>query len=189
MSFSTDIHRLPQNALENTPKRSRRIAIEEVDNPVLLEGIALWRHLCKGRKYPSRNDITPRVLRQLLRNTTLVKVVDGGNDYEYRIVGDAFVMAHGMSVQGRRWSDTAGLSAGYHDYIKPIYDEVVHDAATIATRGWIERGAGSKGHVWCEYVFLPLGEAEVDHILIFAAYVGRDGLSHIDGSFSGSFDN
>ena len=188
MSLETDIDRLSQNAPEMNPKRNRRIALEAIDNAVLLDGIALWRALSKDRPYPSRNAITPRVMKPLLRNTTLVRVIDGGRDYEYRIVGDAYVMAHGVSFQGKLWSETAALSPGYYKYIKPIYDAVVRDAAIIATRGWIERGAGSAGHVYCEYVFLPLGDTEVDHILIFAAYVRHDGLAHIAGSPSGSFD-
>lgn len=188
MSRNLDIHRQSQNALEKTSRRNERVAVEDIGNTVLLDGIDMWRRLAGGRCYPTRKDITPRLLKPLLRNTTLVRVIDGGRDYEYRIVGDAYVMAHGVSFQGRRWSQIADLSPGYHKYIKPIYDEVAHDAAIVGTRGWIERGAGSQGHVYCEYVFLPLGDAEVDHILVFATYIRADGLAHVAGSFSSSFD-
>lgn len=188
MSRSLDIHHLSHKALEKTSRRCRRVAVEDVDNTILLDGIGLWRELSGARSYPSRKDITPRLLKPLLRNTTLVRVIDGGRDYEYRIVGDAYVMAHGVSFQGRLWSQIANVSPGYHKYIKPIYDEVVRDAAVIATRGWIERGSGSVGSVYCEYVFLPLGDVEVDHILVFATYVRADGQAHVAGSYSGSFD-
>lgn len=167
----------------------RVIALDLVDNPLLLEGIALWRSLAGDNPYPARSDITARVLKPLLRNVSLLKVVDGGQDYEHRIVGDAFVMAHGRSCQGMLWSETVKLFAGFRDFIKPIYDGVVRNGEPIATRGWIERGAGSTGHVYCEYVYLPLGSAEtgVDHILIFAVYLKRDGIGQNDPAITGSF--
>jgi hypothetical protein len=187
MSTDQDIDPLSADSLEGAQRTSRCIALEAVDNSILLDGITLWRSLCRGQKFPSRNDVTPRALKGLLRNTTLVKVIDGGKDYEYRIVGDAYVLAHGTSFQGRLWSDTAKFSPGYKSYIKPIYDKVVREAQPVATRGWIERGVGSTGRVFCEYVFLPLGETDVDHILIFAVYLRRDGLEHVASGFTGSF--
>lgn len=175
--------------IDGCPRKrtSKCIPLSEVDSAILLDGIALWRSLSEGRKFPSRSAITPRVLKPLLRNTTLVRVVNGGEDYEYRIVGDAYVLAHGVSFQNKRWSETAGLLPDYHDYVKPIFDQVVHHAEPVATRGWIGRGAGSNGHVYSEYVFLPLGDSEVDHILVFAVYIRRDGLEHVANSLSGSF--
>jgi hypothetical protein len=111
----------------------------------------------------------------LLRNTTLLRVIDGGKDYEYRIVGDAYVMAHGVSFQGKRWSQTDKLSPGYHAMIKSIYDRVVRKAEPVAMRGWIERSGHTSELIYSEYVFLPLGigDETVDHILVFAVYVPR----------------
>lgn len=170
-------------------RTSRHISLDEVDNAVLLDGIALWKSLCAGKKYPSRSAVTPRAIKLLLRHTMLVRVIDGGADYDYRIVGDAYVMAHGTSFQGRKWSELRIVSPGFQKAIKGVYDRVVQDGAPVATRGWIERGAGSSGHVYSEYVFLPLGEETtgVDHILIFAVYVRRDGLEHVGAAIRGSF--
>lgn len=159
-------------------KMSKRVAVADMDNPVLLQGMALWQSLKGERRYPARAEVSARILKPLLRNTMLVRVVDGGRDYEYRIVGDAYVQAHGVSYQGMRWSETAALTPLYHKHIKPVYDEVVREGEAICTRGWIERCAG-RGRIYSEYLFLPLGDKEVDHILIFAAYVRRDGLEHI----------
>lgn len=166
----------PLDAPANT---SSHVPLAEIDNPVLLQGISYWRALRVGRRYPSRHDVTPRGLGALLRNTTLLRVVDGGRDYEYRIVGDAYVMAHGVSFQGKRWSETDKLSPVYHAMIKPTYDRVVRQAEPVAMRGWIERGGGTNEYIYSEYVFLPLGEADigVDHILIFAIYLPREKLN------------
>lgn len=167
----------------------RIIPLEEVGNATLQQGIALWRDIAGEEAFPARSAISARCLKPLLRNTTLVRVIDGGRDYEYRVVGDAYVMAHGTSFQGKKWRDVAAISPGFHAYIKPIYDRVVRTGEPIATCGWIERGAGSKGQVYCEYVYLPLGTAQsvVDHILIFAVYLGRDGVKHGATAMTGSF--
>lgn len=166
------------SGLEANPRVCRCISLGEVDNTVLLNALALWDGLKNGRRYPSRGAITPRILKPILRNTTLMKVIDGGADYEYRIVGDAFVMAHGHSFQGLLWSQTEKQSPGFHKFIKPIYDRVVREGEPLALRGWIERGGASTGHVFSEYLYLPLGEGSVDHILAVAVYLRRDGLNH-----------
>ncbi|MBU6298062.1 MAG: PAS domain-containing protein [Alphaproteobacteria bacterium] len=166
----------PRNAAQEPEQSSSRIALEDIESPILLQGVAYWRELSSGRSFPVRADITPRGLAALLRNTTLLRVIDGGKDYEYRIVGDAYVMAHGASFQGKRWSETYKRSPGYHSLIKPVYDWVVRKAEPVAMRGWIERGGESSEMVHSEYVFLPLGTdgKTVDHILVFAVYLPRE---------------
>ncbi|MDE2500392.1 MAG: PAS domain-containing protein [Alphaproteobacteria bacterium] len=165
-----------RNAAQEPEQSSNRIALEDIESPILLQGVAYWRDLSGERNFPARADVTPRGLASLLRNTALLRVIDGGKDYEYRIVGDAYVMAHGVSFQGKRWSETGKLSPGYHALIKAVYDRVVRKAEPIAMRGWIERGAESSELVHCEYVFLPLGMdgKTVDHILVFAVYLPRE---------------
>ncbi|MDE2181490.1 MAG: PAS domain-containing protein [Alphaproteobacteria bacterium] len=175
--MSTDDHMArPMLSAEAQANLSTLVPLEEVDNPVLLQGLQYWRQLAGDRKIPSRSDVTPRGLGTLLRNTTLLRVIDNGADYEYRIVGDAYVMAHGISFQGRRWSETSKLSPGYSAMIKSTYDRVVREAAALATKGWIERGGGRLEYIYSEYVFLPLGgeAGGVDHILVFAVYHPRE---------------
>jgi hypothetical protein len=170
------------SGLETNPRVCRCIPLGDVDNTVLLHAWKLWDGLKAGKRFPSRSAITPRILKPILRNTTLIKVIDGGADYEYRIVGDAYVMAHGHSFQGMLWSETNKLSPGFGKFIKPIYDRVVREAEPLALRGWIERGGTSTGHVFSEYLYLPLGEGSVDHILAVAVYLRRDGLDHATSS-------
>ncbi|HUO99095.1 MAG TPA: PAS domain-containing protein [Rhizomicrobium sp.] len=169
--MSTRVERTPESGESLT----QFVPLKEVDSPVLREGLTLWGRLCRGRRFPARSDVTARELKTVLRNTTLLRVIDGGKDYEYRIVGDADVMAHGVSFQSKRWSETAKISLGYHDAIKPVYDLVVKTGEPVATRGWIEKGRSAGEHIYCEYVFLPLGMEPhgVDHILVFAVYVAR----------------
>jgi hypothetical protein len=174
--------------LEINPRVCRCIPLPEVDNAILLEGFELWRCLKGEGKFPPRSAVTPRLLKPLLRNTILFRVINGGEDYEYRIVGDAYVVAHGKSYQGKRWSDTGEPSAVFKKFIKPVYDGIVQGGEPVATLGWIERVGNSSGHVYCENIYLPLGDEAVgvDHILAFAAFVRHDRLERI-GAVPGSF--
>jgi hypothetical protein len=160
------------------PRPCHRIALDQVDNPILLNALRIWEGLKNGRRLPVRQDITPRVMKPILRNTTLIKVIEGGADYEYRIVGDASVMAHGQSFQGLRWSHTKTLTPHFPKFIKPVYDRIVEEGEPLAMRGWIDRTGAARGHIYCEYLYLPLGVAEVDHILVVAVYHRRDGHAH-----------
>ena len=153
----------------------QRIPLQDMGSPILHQAVALWRKLAGDRKYPPREVMTVRNLRSLLRNITLVRVIDGGRDFEYRVVGDANVMAHGVSFQGKRWSDLEARAPGKWAAVKPIYDSVVQTGEPVATRGWIERCMRNNEFVYCEYVHLPLGSEEgvVDHILAVAVYAAH----------------
>ena len=65
--------------------------------------------------------------------------------------------------------------------IKSTYDRVVRKGEPVAMRGWIERGAKKSELVYCEYLFLPLGDSDktVDHILVFAVYVPRESTASL----------
>jgi hypothetical protein len=163
---------------DTNPRPCHRIPLGDVDNSVLLNAHRIWEGLRDGRRFPPRQAITPRVLKPILRNTTLIKVIEGGSDYEYRIVGDASVMAHGQSFQGLRWSQTEILTPRFPKFIKPYYDSIVREGEPLAMRGWVARSGQAHGYIYCEYLYLPLGEAEVDHILVVAVYHRRDGHAH-----------
>jgi hypothetical protein len=160
------------------PRPCHCIPLDEVDNVELLRAYQLWEGLKDGRHFPPRQAVTPRVLKPILRNTTLIKVIDGGVDYEYRIVGDAYVLAHGQTFQGLRWSQTQTLAPCFYKFIKPVYDRIVREGEPLAMRGWIERSRASNGFIYCEYLYLPLGETCVDYILAAAVYHRRDGIEH-----------
>ncbi len=69
------------------------------------QGVAYWRALKGTRSYPAATDIRPRDLAPLLRNVVLIKVVDGGLDYEYRIVGGRPCQQPRLFHPGRRVSE------------------------------------------------------------------------------------
>jgi len=155
------------------------IALEAVESPILLHGVAYWRKLKGERSYPSRQEMTPRDLAPLLRNVVLIKLIDGGADYEYRIVGDAHVQSHGFSMQGQRVSDVDKFSPGYGPVLKSLYDHAVRRRGLYAFRGWMERGEHHKQYIYSESVFMPLGPDEdtIDHVLNLSVYSPRDSFT------------
>jgi hypothetical protein len=149
------------------------ISIDAVEAPAVRAGIGYWKRLCGQRKFPSRNEVMPRDILGLLRNTVLLRVIDDGADYEYRIVGDAHVIAHGFSAQGMRLSELDSVTKGYGKILKSLYDQPVHTREPLALRGWISKGEDESEFIYSESVFLPLGsdEGTVDHVLNFSVYV------------------
>ncbi len=162
-------------APETPERRSSVIALDAVENAAVRGGIEYWRKLCGARPFPNRNDVSPREISGLLRNTVLLRVIEDG-DYEFRIVGDAHVIAHGYSMQGKKLSQIDLYSPGYGALLKTLYDPVVQNRVPFALRGWLLKGDKNTQHIYTESVFLPLGPEDgvVDHVLNFSVYVPRD---------------
>ncbi|MEJ1969181.1 MAG: PAS domain-containing protein [Rhizomicrobium sp.] len=152
------------------------IPLDAIESPIVRQGVAYWRRLKGERPYPSRQELMPRDLSPLLRHVVLLRLVDGGADYEYRIVGDAHVISHGFSMQGLRVGDVDTFSPGYGPVLKSLYDRAVRRRDVYAFRGWMERGDKHKQYIYSESVFMPMGpDADtIDHVLNFSVYVPRD---------------
>ena len=152
------------------------IALDAIESPLLRQGLDYWRRLKGTRSYPARQDMVPRDVAPLLRNIVLLRLIDGGTDYEYRIVGDAHVISHGYTMQGLRVSDIDKYSPGYGPVLKSLYDRAVRRREPFAFRGWMERGEENKQYIYSESLFMPMGpdEATIDHVLNFSVYVPRD---------------
>jgi hypothetical protein len=152
-----------------------RVGLDEVESSVVREAVQYWRALCGSRPFPSRTEILPRDIRGLLRHISLIKVLDQGADYEYRVIGDAHVIAYGFSMQGKKLSDFDAQVAGHGPVLKRLYDRVVRKREPYALRGWIERSEIQKNYIYSESLLAPLGESgSVDHIFNVSVYVPRD---------------
>jgi len=148
------------------------IPLEDVGCAAVREGVAYWHRLRGDRNFPSRLQVSPRDITGILRHALLLRVIDAASDYEYRIVGDAHVVAHGFSMQGKCLSQMDEHAPGYGAVLKTIYDPVVRNRTPYALRGWLSRGDDDPEYIHAESVFLPLGanDETVDHILNFSSY-------------------
>jgi hypothetical protein len=149
-----------------------RVALDAVEDPIVRDGVTYWRSLCRGRAFPARADVTPHAMRKLLSHTIIARVVDGGVDYEYRIVGQVHVDFHKTPMQGSSLMTTKGFRAPYRTFLKSIYDEVVENRAPACSRSAVKMTESGSEHLHSESAFLPLGEDDkaVDHVLVFAVY-------------------
>src|SRR5258708_39864838 len=74
------------------------IGLKEAECPAVRDGIAHWRRMRGSRRFPARSDLSPRDISGTLRHTVLLRVLDRGADYEYRIVRDPHTAAQGCSM-------------------------------------------------------------------------------------------
>lgn len=147
------------------------IALDQLQRPIVRRGLEYWRKLKGDRDYPAREHVVPRDIGRLLPNLSLLRLIDGGADYEFRIVGDAHVRSHGVAAQGLRVSDVDRFIPGYGPALKGLYDVVVRERGAIGFRGWFRRG-DRKDLFFSESVLMPLGPdaSTIDHLLTFSDY-------------------
>lgn len=144
----------------------------EVGHALLRRGLALWNDLRGPRRFPSRSQISPRVLGALLRHTVLVKVLDDGGEFEVRIVGDAIAAVQDVPLQGLTTSGIDRKLPGYGTLLRQFYMRGCNAKAPMALRGPIQRRTLSRT-LHRELLLLPLGDddAAVDHLLSLVVYL------------------
>jgi len=161
------------------PDRSsvKQIKLDELENGLTTTASHYWRMLRGERNLPSRNQLAPREMRAILRNVVLLRVIDGGRDYEYRIVGDMFVWAYDTQIQGKHLSDVDAAAPEHAGRMRGMYEHVRATAQPLAIQGWVGREVPNAKFVYYETVLLPIGDdgQTVDHILVTSFYVPKAG--------------
>jgi len=166
----------------NLPAVSRRnpcstvievISLDELQFPALHSGVHYWRQLCGERRFPRREDLRPRGIAGLLCNTELVRVLDGGSDYEYRIVGDAVACAYGRQLQNHRLSDFEATAPATVRVTRKLFGIVIDNGMPLAVRSKTGHDTPEAKFTEAETVILPLGicDSAVDHVLVFSCYL------------------
>lgn len=161
----------------HAPARARQtIALGDIENALVQKGLDLWHERRGERPMPSRADLSPKVLSGLLRNTALIRVLDGGEDFEMRIVGDALMQAQGASLQGMTMSEVDLVLPGYGEALRKVYRRVCETGNPRAYRGWYVREAD--GHaLFHESIVMPLADDGrlADHLLVVGVYARQPG--------------
>jgi hypothetical protein len=118
--------------------------------------------------------VHPRDFVSLLKNVLLIRVLDGGADFEFRIVGDAQAQTYALSFSGKRLSDLRGTCPPYGYVLHGLFQHVTQFGEPIALRGHFGAGFANVKIAYCETAMLPLGTGEaVDHLIGFTAFVGN----------------
>lgn len=152
------------------------VAVEALEDRAVRLGADYWLRLRCGRRYPSRDDLVPRDMAEFLRNIALIRVIDDGADYEYRVAGDAHVMAFGLAFHGIRVSQIEAAAPDYGRITRATYEHVRNIGEPYCVRGWVGRDMPDSRFSYHESAFLPLGprDGSVDHLMVISAYVPRD---------------
>ena len=162
--------------LNDAARNSHVIDPSEVQNPLTRKALEKWDRLRGMRRFPSRTDTSPRELSAFLRNIALVRVIQGGADFEFRILGDAIMQSQTRLHPGMTTGDLDEIRPGYGALFRSLYQSVCDVRAPQAYRGFYESGA-DKRSFYHETLFLPLGSDDgvVDHILVVGVYaIGAD---------------
>lgn len=153
----------------------RILSIDEIESEAVRGVVDLWQSLRDGRRFPARDALAPRTLKRLIRHVMLLRVIDGGADYEFRIVGDVQVQAYGTSFLGMKLSEVAREYPKFAEGKKIFFDGVRMGRDPFGYRGWIGKDMPDTRYSYHEMALLPLGSSDdiVDHILVAGVYVLR----------------
>jgi hypothetical protein len=161
-------------AISDEPEAERRastsIPLSKLRNPIVCEAFATWQRLCGGRRFPSRADMSPRAMRGFLKNMTLVQVLDGGQDFRYRVSGDAVNLQQGMNLQGVTLTEIDARIPHYGSHLRKLYQRVLRRREPLAYRGLYYRPADQ--HTFShESIMAPLSDdgETIDHLIVVAA--------------------
>jgi hypothetical protein len=142
-------------------RRYSRVPIDHLQSPILHEIKRIWDAKRDGRSYPSRNDLRPHDFASFLRHLSLARVIDGGSDFEMRIIGDEIVQAYGENFTGRTLSSLAELIG---DAMLGAYHAVRQEGRPVLLQGSFERKHND--HFRREVILMPLGiDSEVEFVL------------------------
>ncbi len=135
---------------------------------------AYWTQLRGNRPWPAREEMKLRQMASLVPHMSLVRVLDGGADFEHRIVGDTIVRSFSIPIQHRRFSEIALAAPLLIEGSLFLFRKVVHGGAPIA---WQQRVFYDKVGIvttYTEMVLLPFGKTAdaVDHIAAFGVQGG-----------------
>ena len=159
------------------PSRLRHgIPLPEITNPLVQKALSIWETARGSRAMPSRADMSPRVMAGLLRNTVLVRVIGDGDEFEFRIVGDAIVQAQGASLQGMTMAAVDLVLPGYGSLLHNAYRHTWRRRAPFAYSGWYVREADGRS-MFHESLVMPLSDdgEKIDHILVVGVYAMQPG--------------
>lgn len=149
------------------------IAPEELEALPVRIGFEYWLKRRGTRRYPARSDISPREITSALQNMSLLKVE--GDDFVYRIVGDAVVRAFNIPIQNRKMSEIAYDEPGFETIVMPLFRKVAETGEPTAIRGTTGHDVIGANFTDYENILLPLGpdDATIDHVMTFSYYTSR----------------
>ncbi|WP_119165443.1 PAS domain-containing protein [Algihabitans albus] len=143
------------------------IAPEEIAEEILREGLRYWSSKLQPDHLPARGDLDPTEVPRLLPYIELSEVLDGGEDFRFRLVGSHLVDTDHINPTGLRFSAFFENPA-YRAYQLGLYRWVFARRRPLYSRSRVPLPTHSLD-VLTERLYLPLaGDGHtVDVILNF----------------------
>lgn len=121
------------------------------------------------RRMPGRRDIDPKEIKSLLPQVLLVDVLDGGNDFRYRLLGSKLRPYFPDEVTGKIMSEAlAPFGAQTAGATLSVYRSVAIERTPLRIMGPGETFA--QASKFFEAILLPLGDDENTANMIFGAF-------------------
>jgi hypothetical protein len=151
------------------------ISLSDLECPEVLAIVHAWNKWRGFHAFPTRESLDPRDLGRFAANASIVRALDNGADYEFRVIGDAHVRAYGTNFTGMRMRDVIAAAPKFGRLLKASYDLVRTTGRAYAFRGIVGYDAPEARFSWFETCYLPFGpgRGDVDHILNAASYTTR----------------
>lgn len=143
--------------------------VKHIRSAIVRKGVDYWNALRGSRAFPAREDIRPRDIVPLLTNMVVAKVIDGGRDFELRIVGDEVTRAHCTPLINRRLSEIRAELPRTVDHWIETYRRVIDSKTPCVIIVDVGYEAPEVNYTYAEIACLPLGPTGdvVDHLLTF----------------------
>ena len=141
------------------------------EEPQLLAFVREYWHRQKGsRELPRRSDSSPSEMKAHLRHILLADVINGGEDFQYRLVGTELHRYFDGNPTGKRMSEVlAAFGKNTVDATLGIYREVIRRRAPVRVRG-----SGSyfdQGPKFVDALFAPLSDDGETVNMIFGTFM------------------
>ncbi|GAA0549808.1 hypothetical protein FHS83_001166 [Rhizomicrobium palustre] len=147
-------------------------ALDELHSDVLRSAVAHWQELRGARRYPAREELVPSRFASALRHMALVRVIDGGADFEYRIVGETLAGAFSVPLHYQKLGGIETEAFNTTKVVGGVYRRCLSSGEAFGVRGVTGKNARSVAFTHFESVVLPIGpsDREIDHLLTFMIY-------------------
>ena len=139
---------------------------DSLDSARLVAVHDAWKRLAMGRLAPKREEITPALLKSALPWIWMIDVVDGGQDFRFRIAGDRVVQFLGRRYAGLLLSEF--LDQPFFQRMRAILEQSVKHKRPLAA-GPMRSNMEGKEFLELEVVVLPLSEDGLHVTTIFGA--------------------
>ncbi len=150
------------------PLAPQILSAEGAENPGLRILLEAWRQICLDAPLPLRPEPMLKSIKHLLKFVHLSDVLDGGQKFRFRVLGDAVFLGLKESQAGRLVSDhpDPGISLRFTTLMRSVVEQ------RTPIRGLSTRVTGSASYdLEIESIWLPFGsEGIVTQILSMAAF-------------------